>query len=450
MVRTLTCVLAIVAISAASADEVPRFPARLAGHAALPALTLLSPPADAPDLFRLSGRFTASDRRRVETPGAIPTVTFTADKSAPRSSNVGLPLAGQPAQGMSAIVPTGPGTFLLLGDNGYGRKLNSPDALLMVHRATADWPAGTIALDETLFLRDPDKKIPFAIRTEGTTQRYLTGADLDPESLAVVGDRWFVGDEFGPYLVEFDPTGKAVALHETLVDGEPARGPDHYLLGQLPPAPATVPFRVRRSRGFEPMGATPDGERLIAMFEGPLFDAAGEPEPYLRMLEFDVASSAWTGRQWRYRPEDPGNVVADLAMIDGRTGLVIERDDDSEGSPRQACAGEPRLDCFNRPARFKRVYKFDLGQSEDGFVRRLGYIDLLAIADPDGRSHAPAEPDGGFVFPFQGPEGVAVVDAQTIAVINDNNLPYNAGRTLGRPDDSEIALLHVPELLAAR
>ena len=448
--RRLLPALALLTASSAAA-ETPRFPASLAGHAALPALTLLQPPADAPALFLVSGRFAAQDRRRVEELGAIPTVAFTADKAAPRSSGVGLPLAGQPAQGMSGIVPTGPGAFLLLTDNGYGSRVSSPDTLLMVHAATADWTTGAVTLSETVFLRDPDKKIPFAIRTEGTAERYLTGADLDPESLAVVGDRWFIGDEFGPYLVETDATGKVLAFHETLVDGKPVRSPDHFMLGQLPAMPkGEAPFQVRRSRGFEPMAATPDGTRLIAMFEGPLFDATGEAEPFLRLLEFDVASATWTGKQWRYRREEDGNVIGDLAMIDATTALVIERDDTSEGSPRLACAGEPRPDCFNKPARFKRVYKIDLAATDEGFVRKLGYVDLLAIADPDGRSHAPKEPDGWFVFPFQGPEGVAVVDARTIAVINDNNLPYNAARTLGKPDDSEIALLEVPELLAAR
>ena len=209
--RSLPAALALLATSAV-ADEAPRFPATLAGHAALPALTLLQPPPDAPALFTVSGRFAAQDRRRVEELGAIPTVAFTADKAAPRSSGVGLPLAGQPAQGMSGIVPTGPGSFLLLTDNGYGSRVSSPDTLLMVHAATADWRTGEIRLGRTVFLRDPDQRIPFAIRTEGTAERYLTGADLDPESLAIVGDRWFIGDEFGPYMVETDPTGKVIAL----------------------------------------------------------------------------------------------------------------------------------------------------------------------------------------------------------------------------------------------
>lgn len=43
-----------------------------------------------------------------------------------------------------------------------------------------------------------------------------------------------------------------------------------------------------------------------------------------------------------------------------------------------------------------------------------------------------------------------MVDATTIMVGNDNNLPFSAGRFLHRPDDNEFILLCVEELLAAK
>ena len=47
-------------------------------------------------------------------------------------------------------------------------------------------------------------------------------------------------------------------------------------------------------------------------------------------------------------------------------------------------------------------------------------------------------------------ESVAAVDADHVVVANDNNLPFSAGRHLGRADDNEFILLRVPELLRAR
>jgi hypothetical protein len=40
--------------------------------------------------------------------------------------------------------------------------------------------------------------------------------------------------------------------------------------------------------------------------------------------------------------------------------------------------------------------------------------------------------------------------ADHIIVANDNNLPFSSGSTIGKNDDSEFALLRVPELLRGR
>jgi hypothetical protein len=60
--------------------------------------------------------------------------------------------------------------------------------MLMLHRLRPDWRAQRITRLETVFLRDPDRVIPFKVNLEATTERYLTGADLDPESIQPVGD----------------------------------------------------------------------------------------------------------------------------------------------------------------------------------------------------------------------------------------------------------------------
>jgi hypothetical protein len=89
----------------------------------------------------------------------------------------------------------------------------------------------------------------------------------------------------------------------------------------------------------------------------------------------------------------------------------------------------------------KRAYKVDLaGADRDGFVRKVGYIDLLDIEGRGGR----------FTFPFVTIENVDVVDTDHIVVANDNNLPFSSGRAPGRNDDNEFILLRVPEFLRAR
>ncbi|WP_042689605.1 esterase-like activity of phytase family protein, partial [Azospirillum sp. B506] len=314
-------------------QQAKRYTATLAGHAVLPADTLVQAPADAGPLFATAGKFTNADRKRVDAVGTIRATSFAADPKVPRETEIMLPVAGQAVQGFSAVVPQPNGEFLALTDNGFGSKVNSVDALLMVHRVKPDWQSGAMQRLETIFLRDPDRKVPFAIVNENTTSRYLTGADFDPESLVVQADRLFIGDEFGPYILELTRDGVVIAVHETVIDGKPARSPDHYRNNGLPAVPGAVTFEVRRSRGFEPMGVSPDGRTLYPSLEGPLWNAAAnafenkDGRAYTRILEFDVASRTYTGKSWKYRLEDNANIVADMAMVDAGSALVIERDD---------------------------------------------------------------------------------------------------------------------------
>ena len=203
------------------------------------------------------------------------------------------------------------------------------------------------------------------------------------------------------------------------------------------------------------MAASKDGRFLYPLLEGPLWvDAdkkweAKDGREFLRILEFDVAKGEWTGRSWKYLLEANGNNIGDFNMIDADTGLIIERDN-GEGEADEACNGPPRPDCQNVPAKMKRVYKVSLADADaEGFVKKIGFIDLMDIADPNGVAKRGGK-GGKFTFPFVTIEDVDVVDADHIVVANDNNLPYSSGRKVGVQDDNEFILLRVPELLRAR
>lgn len=447
-------IAASLALAAGLACAQSEVTATLAGHAYLPYATTVNAPKAAGPLFASSGKFANNERQRRDELGSVVAYTFVGDPKLPRASGGKLPVRGQAVQGFSGIVAQADGTFLTLTDNGLGNKVNSQDALLMVHRVKPDWKTGKVQLLKTTFLRDPQRKLPFFIQNENTAERYLTGADLDIESIQPVNGEWWIGDEFGPYILRTTPEGEVLGVIETQVGGKLYSGPDHYLHAR-PPVPTPLPFVVRRSGGFEPMARAVDGKKLYPMFEWPLWDAEAKAyeshqgKPYTRILELDVASQKYSTQQWKYRFEQAGNVAADFQMLDARQGLVIERDDASEGvSP--ACPKEARTDCFTHPAQFKRIYKIDLGDVDaDGFVRKVAYIDLTRIANPKGLAHLG---DNGplFALPHLGPEGLTVVDAEHIAVVNDNNFPYSSGRTLGQPDHNEITLLNIKPLIEAR
>ncbi|MFN4312063.1 MAG: esterase-like activity of phytase family protein [Ferrovibrio sp.] len=449
---TAILMLGLVWVPATQAQDARQFPATLAGHALLPAASFVPAPGDAPSAVKISGKFTGAGRN--DKVGSVEGTSFISDKAAPRKTGISLPFEGQPVQGFSGIKSLGNGEFLVLTDNGFGSKADSSDALLKFHRLKVDWTGGKIERSQTVFLSDPDRKVPFPIALEGSDRRYLTGADFDIESIQQIGDTLWFGDEFGPYLIATDLQGRVKAVHDTKLGGKVVRSPDHHTV-RMPAVPGAVVFEARRSRGYEGMAAAKDGKFLYPLMEGPLWDAeakawetAGGRE-YLRVLEFDVQKAEWTGRSWKYRLEVNGNNIGDFNMIDANTGLIIERDN-GEGVEAQACNGPARTDCFNVPAKFKRIYKIDLSQvDEGGFVKKVGYIDLMDIADPDKKAKQ-GHASGKFSFPFVTIEDVDVVDAQHIVVGNDNNLPFSTGRTIGKNDDNELILLRVPEFLAAK
>jgi hypothetical protein len=446
--------LAALLLAAYPASAQTKFPATLEGHAVLPAMTLVPPPADAPQELQISGRYAGPPGQRVDTPESVQAFSALSDKAAPRPTGLSLPLKGQPVQGMSGIKNLKDGSFLTITDNGFGSKANSPDAMLMFHVLKPDWKSGAVERVSTTFLHDPDRKVPFRIVNENTPKRYLTGGDFDLESVQPIGDALWFGEEFGPYLIKTDKSGKVLQIFETKVDGKVVRSPDHPAV-VMPGAPGPVKFEVRRSKGFEGMAASPDGKFLYPLLEGPLVTEAGELEAkdgkrFLRILEFDTAKGEYTGKSYKYALEAPANSIGDFNMIDANTGLIIERDD-TEGDAAQACAaGAPKPDCFNVPAKFKRIYKVDLAQADaDGFVKKVGYIDLMDIQDPNKLARQGGK-DGKLTFPFFTIENVDLIDGDRIIVGNDNNLPFSSGRALGKSDDNELILLKVTDLLKAK
>jgi glycerophosphoryl diester phosphodiesterase len=124
------------------------------------------------------------------------------------------PFPGQPIQGFSAVQFANENQFWFMADNGFGAKNNSSDFLLRIYKVepnfrTSSSGDGTVKVDSNFIqLADPDKKAP-TITNETTPERLLTGADFDIESFVLAKDNTiWIGDEFGPYLLHFDNSGK--------------------------------------------------------------------------------------------------------------------------------------------------------------------------------------------------------------------------------------------------
>jgi len=339
----------------------------------------------------------------------------------------GAGFEGQPVQGFSSIRPDRgrPGWWLVLCDNGYGTKANSADFLLRIYSVKPDWRSmaggsGTVEVGRVIQLSDPDRRVPFRLVREDTAERWLTGGDFDPESFVEAPDGTFwIGDEFGPFLLHADASGRLLAPP---FDVEGLRSPDHPAV-PVPDAGAPSTATVKRSRGFEGLAIDADGSRLVALLEsGP----AGDAPDTTRLLEFDLAGRRFTGRAWACRVSSPGANVTELVAYAPGRYLAIERDN---------AAG--------RDARVKRVFALRLG--EPGTAAEAVLVaDLLDIADPRNLSGIGTV----FTFPFITPEAVWPEDAWTLVLVNDNNYPGGGGREpAGSKDASEFIRLRLPQPL---
>src|SRR5438445_4815097 len=398
---SLLCSVATVFLAgAAFAQGEGEFPATLKGHAVLPAQSFIDAPTDAPDDLKTAGKYTTG--KRVDAAGTV------MGKSYERPTGVSLPFKGQPLQGHSGIKVMPDGSFWVLTDNGMGSRYNSADSMLYLNRHKIDWATGKIERQETIFLHDPDRKVPFRILHEDTAKRYLTGADFDTEGFQIIGDTFWIGDEFGPYVLKADKAGKILAVFETTADGKPVRSPDHWSV-QSPAAPGAsyTTVNLRRSKGYEGFASSKDGKFLYGLLEGPLWDAEKKDFEKIdgkeasRILEFDVAAEKFTGRYWHYTFEQNGHAIGDFNMIDATSGLIIERDN-GEGTADKACpAGQRGENCFADLAKFKRVYKDERPTWGRRRSRRpLRGLLRVTVMDLEARVRSSPHPAGTITTPL--------------------------------------------------
>ncbi len=323
----------------------------------------------------------------------------------------------QPVQGVSSIKPgRTAGAWWALSDNGFGGKWNSPDYRLCIYlfdvrpRTEAGTDSRT-ALQAVVELSDPAKFFPWRLADENTPERMLTGADADPESLVIMPDESFwIGEEFGPWLLHFSVDGELLAPPVELPDN--VRSADHPLV-----VAHADTARLANSRGLEAMDLAGDNKTLVSIVEGKV---TGDAPKHLRVHRYDTAAGKWLTPTLIYELDADTGSVTEMSLIEANRFVVVERDE---------LQGDA--------ARAKRVYSIDLDRAlpRKPLQKKL-VIDLLAIGN--SRGLVVTTPAGApFRFPYQTTESIQVLDRKHVVIVNDNNYPATGGRGVNVKDATE-------------
>ena len=320
-------------------------------------------------------------------------------------------------QGFSAVLQADQSDqFYFLTDNGFGEKNNSADALLRLYAVNIDFNStnkknNLVVANKYINFRDPDRKLSFKIQADYShyyndtgkpevsdaiiENRWLTGADIDPESVRIDknGSFW-LGDEFGPFLINLDASGKVLRQEIPL----PAvMSPDN-------PNRNNTPANLPSTGGFEGMAINPAGNKLYPMLETTV---QGDPEKSLRIYQFDINTVSYNKVFYRYQLS-AGTSIGDFVAVNEHEFLVLERNDATA--------------ITDRPV--KKVYLIDINQIDNAkFVHKQELLDLMQLQDPDDLS---GDGQKTYAFAHSHIENLLIINKNTLLVANDNNFK---GRT---------------------
>ena len=215
------------------------------------------------------------------------------------------------------------GTFYMLPDRGYNvtgtsdyrarinklfitfKPLDDPTSVPIGERQTrveatlTDTILLTDAAGQSLTGLDPDSIRRAANGLPDLPQASNGRLSIDSESLAVLPDgSFFVGDEYGPYVYRFAPTGRLLAAIRPPEAFLPKRnGKDQFSSnnpgpgGKAPESPSPETGR-ENNQGFEGLTLTPGGRFLVvALQSAARQDGGSSPQTrrYTRLFYYDIS-----------------------------------------------------------------------------------------------------------------------------------------------------------------
>jgi len=330
-----------------------------------------------------------------------------------------VPPGAQTIGGFSAGLKGNNGQYIFLSDSGYGKRTESFSSLLGLYELKLGLDEGykKASVSKLLYFNDVDHKLSFSkqadyehygnnpnnkpVDTIIKDGQLLTGGDLSPESVSVdyKGNIW-VGEEFGPFLIKLDQTGKVLRSEITIPN---VISPDSPLLK------TDQVTTVASGSGIEGMAMNPQGNKLFAMLENPMIR---DPDKTVRIYEFDIDNERFESGYYRYPLDQVGSGVKTLVAVNDHEFLTVEQYKYKNNI-------------------FKKVYLFSInGVSKLELVKKTELVNLMDIDDPKDLN---LDKNNQYSFKGQTIEAMVIVDENTLLLANDNN-------TNGRTKFSKVQL----------
>lgn len=255
-------------------------------------------------------------------------------------------------------------------------------------------------------------------------------AGLDAEGLVKTarGDFWVV-DEYAPSLAQLSSRGIVKARYVPM--GWTGMPTSYKAIKSIP----EIFLKRKANRGFEALALTPDGKTLFIGLQSPLLNptkAIGDASLATRILRFDLTSKNFTG-EYVFGFEKVSLVDAKatkntdlklsaLVAIDANTLLVQERTDNSFllstititdsanilGSKWDLAATSPSLESYTGVGTNAEI------EALIAASKKKVIFNSTSIPSMPGKV-----------------EGVAVLDANHIVVVNDNDFSFTYNTTSG-------------------
>lgn len=251
---------------------------------------------------------------------------------------------------------------------------------------------------------------------------------LDSEGLVALKDGTFwVSDEYGPHIVHFDANG--IEIDRINAYEQDTRRKSDYLL--------PLEFANRRqNRGMEGLTITPDQKTLVGIMQSTMSnpDSSFSKSDLVRIVMINLENKQVS--QYLYKQEGIAYSNTAITALSSNEFLVAERDDDFYKDNPQA---------------FKRVYKIDIrnatdlesiqnnenfqqdenlgllidGQTIEQYVLSSGWEGLAQHGIHPVAKKIVVDLAERLQYPHDKVEGLWVIDAQHLAVLNDDDYGFS-------------------------